>query len=67
MTAAADMLAIRVMIQEARERTTRLCTPRDDTERAIVNAVGEISPDEAVAAIERHRAGLPGHLTEPNV
>lgn len=29
--------------------------PRDDTERAIVNALGEISWDEAVNAINKYR------------
>jgi hypothetical protein len=30
--------------------------PRDDFERAVINALGEISWDEAVEAINKHRA-----------
>jgi hypothetical protein len=33
--------------------------PRDDFENAVVCALGEISWDEAVAAIEKYRAGPP--------
>lgn len=33
--------------------------PRDDFERAVINALGEISWDEAVTAILKHRATLP--------
>lgn len=30
--------------------------PQDDFERAVINALGEISWDEAVEAIDKHRA-----------
>lgn len=29
--------------------------PRDDFERAVINALGDISWDEAIAAITKHR------------
>lgn len=33
--------------------------PRDETERAIVNALGDCSWDECVAAIQKHRSAPP--------
>lgn len=33
--------------------------PRDDFERAVINVLGEISWDEAITAILRHRAEFP--------
>lgn len=44
------------MVREAQLTLTDRINPRDDTERAIVNALGDISWDEAVEAINRHRS-----------
>lgn len=49
-------IALMSQIAVARDELARHVQPRDDTERAIVNALGEISWDEAIEAIKRHRA-----------
>lgn len=45
------------MVQSAQTDLTGHVEPRNDFERAVINALGEISWNEAIAAIERHRAG----------
>lgn len=44
------------MVRSAQDDLTQHVQPRDDMERAIINALGEISWDEAVTAIMRHRS-----------
>lgn len=43
-------------ITNARSDLSDHVQPRDDFERAVVNALGDISWDEAVEAIQKHRA-----------
>lgn len=43
-------------IYQARGELSDHVQPRDDFERAVVNALGDISWDEAVEAINKHRA-----------
>lgn len=44
------------MVASAQGDMTEHVEPRDEFERAIINALGEISWDEAIAAILKHRA-----------
>jgi hypothetical protein len=44
------------MVRGARLMLADDVKPRDDTERAIVNALGECSWDECVTAIQRYRS-----------
>jgi hypothetical protein len=44
------------MVRGARLMLADAVKPRDDTERAIVDALGECSWDECVTAIQRYRA-----------
>lgn len=46
-------------VRGARDELTEHVKPRDDTERAIVNALGECSWDECVAAIQKYRSQGP--------
>jgi hypothetical protein len=43
-------------ISAARKDLSEHVQPRDETERAIVNALGECSWDECVTAIQKYRA-----------
>jgi hypothetical protein len=43
-------------ISQARNELTEHVQPRDETERAICNALGECSWDECVTAIQRYRS-----------
>lgn len=43
-------------ISQARNELAEHVHPRDETERAICNALGECSWDECVGAIQRYRA-----------
>lgn len=45
-------------VADARNALSAHIQPRDETEQAIVNALGEISWDEAVEAIRKRRAGV---------
>lgn len=45
-------------VRRARVELYEHVEPRDDFERAVVDALGEISWDEAIAAIEKHRVEL---------
>lgn len=43
-------------ISQAREDLSAHVEPRDEFERAVIDALGEISWDEAVDAINKYRA-----------
>jgi hypothetical protein len=43
-------------VKRARVELYEHVEPRDDFEHAVIDALGEISWDEAIAAIEKHRA-----------
>lgn len=43
-------------VRSARNDLAEHVKPRDETERAIVDALGECSWDECVGAIQRYRA-----------
>lgn len=47
----------------ARTELAEQVKPRDDFEYAVVNALGEISWDEAVEAINKHRATVSESVT----
>lgn len=49
-------VGIAKIVASARENFADTFQPRDDFERAIMNALGEISWNEAAQAIEKHRA-----------
>lgn len=52
-----DMLeALRQSIRSAHGELVEHVKPRDDTERAICNTLGECSWNECVDAIQRYRA-----------
>lgn len=44
------------MVRGAQLMLADTVKPRDDFERAVVNTLGEITWDEAIAAIQGHRA-----------
>jgi hypothetical protein len=51
-----DLLeALKHSMRSARDELAEHVKPRDETERAIVNALGECSWDECVSAIQRYR------------
>lgn len=50
--------ALKTAVLQARIELEEHVRPRDEFERAVINALGEISWDEAIAAIEKHRATL---------
>lgn len=52
------------MVRGARLLLADEVKPRDETERAIVNALGECSWDECVSAIHRYRSEHPSAPAE---
>lgn len=51
-----DLLeSLKDSMRRARDELSEHVKPRDETERAIVNALGECSWDECVSAIQRYR------------
>jgi hypothetical protein len=50
---------IATMVHSAQSEMAGYVKPRDDFERAVIGALGEISWDEAMTAILNHRAELP--------
>ena len=64
MTHASTLDALRRAVRSAHDELTEHVRPRDETERAICAALGEISWDEAVTAIQRYRSDVPA-TTEP--
>ncbi len=46
-------------VKRARVELYEHVEPRDDFERAVIEALGEISWDEAIEAINKHRATDP--------
>jgi hypothetical protein len=52
-----EKLAIIDMVRDARADLTREAQPRDRFEHAVIAALGEITWDEAVRAINDHRSG----------
>jgi len=50
-------------VHQARTELTDHVQPRDDFETAVINALGDISWDEAVDAITKHRAELSEPVT----
>ena len=46
-------------VRSAQDELTEHVKPRDETERAICNALGECSWDECVAAIQQYRSDFP--------
>lgn len=44
------------LVMQSRRELAEHVKPRDDTETAICNALGEISWDEAVDAIKKYRS-----------
>lgn len=57
---------VRQLVRHARGELERHVKPRDQTERGIVNALGDISWSEAVKAIRAHRADV-ARPTSPDV
>ncbi len=51
--------ALGYAVRGAREDLTEHVKPRDETEQAIVGALGNCSWDECVAAIQKLRSGNP--------
>jgi len=45
------------MVRDTRDAMTAEVQPRDRFERAVIAALGEVSWDEAMAAIRGHRSG----------
>lgn len=54
--------ALRAAARSARDELMEHVKPCDDFERAVVNALGDISWNEAVEAINKHRSADNGEV-----